>query len=126
MISGLLAFLLLLWFFFSSTIVDSRSSSGEQVVVAETSTVEDFAGVDTAPTEPFWLHKGPVTVTMQYGGEGPVVVALVSQTTGDRLTFLDRDFGHFGETVAFGVPKDGLYVIEVTTVGPWSIHVNQQ
>ncbi|HWH09119.1 MAG TPA: hypothetical protein VNX21_07955 [Candidatus Thermoplasmatota archaeon] len=81
----------------------------------------DAGDRDAAP-EPLRLSRGLHRFAMTHQGEGNFIVWLLD-AQGRQVDLLANEIGPWEGEAAIGVPRDGVYVMDVVADGPWTIAV---
>jgi hypothetical protein len=94
----------------------------EQPRTADAPSTRDFKGSSSQATEFFKLDKGQKTFTMTNSGTSNFIVYLLNKD-GSPVELLANDIGAFDGSKATGISRDGIYVLNVSTGGDWTINI---
>jgi hypothetical protein len=83
-----------------------------------------YKGTWGLATQPF-AASGDVTVTYSHKGTGNFIVSVIDASTGDNVDLIANEIGRVAsDTNLFGL--DGIYALDVTADGAWSIALTLQ
>ena len=84
--------------------------------------VTDFSGKSQTATQLFTLSAGLKTFQMTHSGDGNFAPVLLNRD-GKVVDLLANEIGHFNGSKAKSIPRDGIYILDVTANGPWTIKI---
>jgi hypothetical protein len=82
-------------------------------------------GDGAAASEFFSLKAGPATFDITYKGAGLFAPQLINSADGTVVTLLANELSDFTGEKTVEMPADGIYLVDVTASGPWTIEVSQ-
>lgn len=94
----------------------------EQSRAAEAPTTKSFSGDSQQATELFKLEKGLKTFKMTHKGSANWAPQLLDKD-GNYIELLANDIGPFDGSKAVKISRDGLYLLNVTANGDWTITI---
>ena len=78
----------------------------------------------TAPSA-FRLNNGIAIFRMSHTGQSNFVIWLFEVSTGDRVDLVVNEIGAFTGSAALSVRRSGIYMIDVSADGDWSVDISQ-
>jgi len=108
-----------------STAVASDYSSplSKQTPDATSQITKTLSGYGTEATETFYLKRGLARFKMSYSGSRSFIVWLMDNT-GNKKELLAADIGPFDGSKAVRISESGYYLIDVDTIGSWTIYIS--
>lgn len=82
-------------------------------------------GERAAASEFFSLKAGPARFRLTYKGAGLFAPQLINAADGTVVTLLANELSDFTGEKTVEIVADGIYVVDVTASGPWTIDVSQ-
>jgi hypothetical protein len=82
-------------------------------------------GEGAAASEFFSLKAGPARFRITYKGAGLFAPQLINSADGSVVTLLANELSDFTGEKTVEIFADGIYVVDVTASGPWTIDVSQ-
>ncbi len=82
-------------------------------------------GTGATASEFFSLKTGPARFRLTYDGGGLFAPQLIKASDGTVITLLANELSKFNGEKTVQVPEDGIYLVDVTASGKWSIDVAQ-
>jgi hypothetical protein len=82
-------------------------------------------GDRAAASEFFSLKAGPAKFRLTYKGAGLFAPQLINAADGTVVTLLANELSDFTGDKTVEIFADGIYVVDVTASGPWTIDVSQ-
>jgi hypothetical protein len=92
----------------------------EQPRASDAPATRSFSGTTQEATALFSLKKGLNTFKMNHAGKGNWAPTLLD-ARGEVVDLLANEIGSFNGSKAVNVPRDGVYLMNVTANGNWSI-----
>lgn len=85
---------------------------------------QKLSGTGQAATKFFSLKPGPATFKVSHEGAGFFAPYLL-KSDGKGLTNLANELGKFNGEKKVDILEEGIYLVDVSATGPWSIEVSQ-
>lgn len=82
-------------------------------------------GTGAAASEFFSLKAGPARFQLTYSGAGLFAPQLINSADGTVITLLANELSDFRGEKTVEIVADGIYLVDVTAAGPWTIEVSQ-
>ncbi len=98
-------------------ITQPRPSSGVKKPINFTGTGDDV------PQFMYFKKKGLARFNMSHSGESNFVVWLFNEK-GNRVDLLVNEIGNYNGSTSVRIPKKGVYLLDITADGSWSISIN--
>lgn len=95
----------------------NRPSTGEPAVL-------DLHGNGRQATTKFALTKGLAIIRTTYQGPSNYIVGLIN-ANGEHVLSLFNQIDNYEGTRGFEIPKDGEYLLNVQSQGPWTFEIEQ-
>lgn len=101
-----------------------ESETQEVSDIQEEKETEPFTleGVGQKATEKFTLTKGLAVFEMTHTGSSNFIVDLLDDT-GTGIELLVNEIGTFDGSKAVKIPRDGVYLLDVTADGQWTVNI---
>ncbi len=94
----------------------------EQPRPSDAPATTNFTGNTQQATSLFSLSKGLKTFEMSHNGNSNFAPLLMDEK-GQYIELLANEIGQFNGSKAIGIPKTGIYILDVTASGDWTINV---
>lgn len=86
---------------------------------------KELEGEGAAASEFFSLKAGPAKFRITYKGAGLFAPQLINSADGAIITLLANELSDFTGEKTVEIATDGIYLVDVTAAGPWTIDVSQ-
>ncbi len=109
----------------TGSIQSTVSTDSPQITpTAQEAVTREFtiSGTGKDVSKPFFLRKGKAIINIDYKGESNFIVYLLDADA-NFVGLLANQVGSWEGALAFRVPRDGKYIIDVTATGTWNIKI---
>ena len=107
---------------------DGRVTSvdAHMILQAAATTPESItlSGTGQQASEMFYLDKGLAIFEMNHDGDGYFGVVLLN-AEGDSIDLLANEIGEFDGSKAVGISESGIYLLDISADGGWTITIEQ-